>query len=164
MATTDAYPDPLDLPADAQIPTPVECHRGVVERWRARKHTRLMSARHRRELVRWLRLTARHATDRDPIRRRHDVLLHYRAAAVRTDLLEIAALLERAHDPDPCCIEALQELLASGDSPLYHRGVHVSELYAALHDIRAGLVGHHTGHQSTERARPGVVRDERTNR
>jgi hypothetical protein len=60
------------------------------------------------------------------------VLLRYRAAAVRTELLEIAALLEQARDPDPAYAEEVHELLANGDSPLYHPGVHVSELYATL--------------------------------
>jgi hypothetical protein len=67
------------------------------------------------------------------------VLLHYRAAAVRTDLLEIAALIERVDNPDPDCVAALRNLLANGESPLYHRDVHVSELYATLDHIRAGL-------------------------
>jgi hypothetical protein len=66
-------------------------------------------------------------------------LLHYRAAAVRADLLEIAALLEQAHDPDLECMVAVRELLRNGESPLYHPGVHISELYTTLHSIRAGL-------------------------
>jgi hypothetical protein len=90
--------------------------------------------------------------------------LHYRAAAVRTELLELAALLEQATDPDPACVKEIHELLANGDSPLYHPRVHVSELHAALYYIRAGLVRGHADHQSYERARPGAVRDERTNR
>ena len=79
------------------------------------------------------------ANDRDPIRRRHDVLLHYRVAAVCTDLLEIATLLEHANDPDPVYVKEIHRLLTSGDSPLYHPGAHVSELYATLYYIRAGL-------------------------
>jgi hypothetical protein len=99
-----------------------------------------MTARNRRTLARRLRLTARLATDRDTIRRRHDVLLHYRAAAVRTDLLEIAALLEDARNPDPACIAALHNLLANGcDSPLYNAHIHLSELRATLDYIRSGL-------------------------
>ena len=110
------------------------------ERHAERKHARLVSSRNRRILARWLRRTATHATDRDPIRRRHDVLLHYRAAAVRTDLLEIAALLEHAHDPDPDCIAALRDLLANGcDSALYNADIHFSELHAALAYVRSGL-------------------------
>lgn len=144
MATTDAYPEHLGVPADAQTPTTAE-HHEILERWRERtperKYARLIRARNRRMLVQWLRLTAKHATDRDSIRRRHDVLLHYRAAAVRTDLLEIAALLERAHDPDPDCIVALQNLLANhpGDSPLYNPNTPFPELQATLDYVRSGL-------------------------
>ena len=117
---------------------------GVLHRWRERRterrHRRLVSARNRRNLARWLRLTATHATDRDPVRRRHDVLLHYRAAAVRTDLLEIAALLERSHDPDPDRVAALRNLLANGcDSPLYNADIDFSELRATLDYVRSGL-------------------------
>jgi len=67
------------------------------------------------------------------------VLLRYRAAAVRTDLLEIAALLEHARDPDPACVTAIYELLANRDSPLYDPRVHVSELYATLYCVRVAL-------------------------
>jgi hypothetical protein len=117
---------------------------GVLQRRRERraerKHKRLVSTRNRRNLARRLRLTATHATDRDPVRRRHDVLLHYRAAAVRTDLLEIAALLEHAHDPDPDCIGALRNLLTNGcDSPLYNADIRFSELRATLDYVRSGL-------------------------
>jgi hypothetical protein len=81
---------------------------------------------------------------------------------VRTALLEIAALLEQTHDPDPACVTATRELLTSGTSPLYNRGVHVSELYAALYYIRVGLAPNHADPQSTERF--GAAPDERTNR
>jgi hypothetical protein len=65
-------------------------------------------------------------------------LLHYRAAAVRTDLLEIAATLEHAHDPDPARIAALHNVLANGcDSPLYNADIHTSEPKATL--IRSRL-------------------------
>jgi hypothetical protein len=111
------------------------------ERRAERSHARLMSDRYRRVLVCWLRLTAEHATDHDPIRRRHDVLLHYRAAAVRSDLLEIAALLYHAHDPDPEAIVLLHGLLANhrGDSPLYNRHIPASELDETLARIRTAL-------------------------
>jgi hypothetical protein len=132
-------------PAHAHTAGAVERPPGLLDRWQSRraerKNARLISARNRRLLAKWLRLTANHAVDPDPIRRRHDVLLHYRAAAVRTDLLEIAALIERADSPDPDCVAALRNLLANGDSPLYHARVHVSELYATLDYIRAGLSG-----------------------
>ncbi len=60
---------------------------------------------------------------------------------MRTELLEIAATLERAQNPDPACVATLHELLANGcDSPLYNPDIHISELYATVHYVRAGLV------------------------
>jgi hypothetical protein len=139
MATQPTYPAPLVQPAQA-ITEPAP---GPLDRWRARRaerqQARLVSARNRRALAQSLRRTAKHAVDPDPVRRRHDVLLHYRAAAVRTDLLEIAAMLDRAHDPDPARVAALHNLLRNGDSPLYHPGVPVSELHATLDYIRSGI-------------------------
>jgi hypothetical protein len=143
MSTPDTYSERPYVPAEAQTPS-VGGGRGIVRRWRERRtertRARLVSARNRRVLAQSLRRTARDANDRDPLRRRRDVLLHYRAAAVRTDLLEIAALLERAHDPDPGCVAALHQLLRDGDSPLYHPGVPAAELRATLDHVRAGLV------------------------
>jgi hypothetical protein len=107
-----------------------------------RKHARLMTARTRRTMARRLRDIANDANDRDPIRRRNDVLLHDRAAAMRTDLLEVAALIEQAHDPDPARIAVLRDLLANGcDSPLYNSDIHISELHATLDYLRSGLDG-----------------------
>jgi hypothetical protein len=71
------------------------------------------------------------------------VLLHYRAAAVRADLLEIAALLEHAHDPDPGCVAALRELLRGERSPLYDAAVAASELRATLDRACAALRRQH---------------------
>lgn len=60
------------------------------------------------------------------------------AAAVHADLLEIAATLERAHDPDPAGIAALHNVLANGcDSPRYNADIHTSEPRATL--VRSGL-------------------------
>jgi hypothetical protein len=99
-----------------------------------------MSPRGRRRVVRQLRVTAMLAGDGDSIRRLHDVLLHYRAASVRTELLEIAALLERTHDLDPECVLALRDLLADGcDSPLYNAAIPVAELHRTLDRVRSGL-------------------------
>jgi hypothetical protein len=144
MATEDAYPDHLGLPADPQHPTTAERRPTILDRWRkrsaGRKQARLISPRNRRVLAQHLRRTAYLAVDRDPIRRRRDVLLHYRAAAVRSELLELAVALERARAPDPDCIAALQALLANGaDSPLYNADTHVSELLATLDYVRSGL-------------------------
>ena len=109
--------------------------RGIREWWRQRR------AEHRRRvIVHWLRRTANRAEEPHPIARRRQPLLHYRAAAVRTELLEIAAALERAQNPDPAAVATLRELLANGcDSPLYNPDIHVSELHATLHHVRAGL-------------------------
>jgi len=144
MATHHTYSDGVDLPFGAPTGTTVESGRGILERYRernaARKQARLISARNRAMLAKWLRRTANRAHDPNPIRRRREALLHYRAAAVRTELLEIAAMLERAHDPDPASVAALHELLANGcDSPLYNANIHISELHATLHGVRAGL-------------------------
>jgi hypothetical protein len=103
--------------------------RSVLERWRERR-----AIHKRRVLVQWLRRTANHTHEPHPIARSRHALLHYRAAAVRSELLEIA------HDPDPACVTTLHELLANGcDSPLYNPDVHVSELRAAVYYVRAGI-------------------------
>jgi hypothetical protein len=117
--------------------TPAKSRVCTLERWR------VPPERERRVIVQWLRRTANRADDPDPIRRRREALLHYRAAAVRTDLLEIAAALERAHYPDPAIVTTLHELLANGcDSPLYNPAIHLSELHATLHGVRNRLVMH----------------------
>jgi hypothetical protein len=66
-------------------------------------------------------------------------VLHYRVAAVRADLLEIAALLEHASDPDAGSVQTLGHLLNDRASPLYDRAVEATELNAALDRIRRGL-------------------------
>ena len=173
---SDEYFEPPGPRGEAHASGAIEAYRGIIARWRKRraqrKRARLVSPRNRRVLAQWLRRTATRANDRDPIRRRRDVLLHYRAAAVRPDLLEIAALLEQASDPDPTCVKEIHRLLAIGDSPLYCAGVHVSELYATLYYIRAGLAHDHasapagrpdtTNHRPTARDRPDAPRREGT--
>lgn len=131
-------------PAEAPTPTTVERARGILDRSRARqterKQARLTSPRNRRMLARWLRRTANRTERTHPLTRIREPLLHYRAAAVRTDLLEIATLLEHTHNPDPARIAALHDLLANGcDSPLYNPDIHISELQATLHYVRSGL-------------------------
>lgn len=81
-------------------------------RWRGRKRARLLSARERRILVRWLCRSADRAPDRDPLRRQLEVLLCDRVAVARTDLLEIAVMLEHAQDPDPARVAAQRDLLS----------------------------------------------------
>jgi hypothetical protein len=136
-------PTAVTQPTHAQSPGALE-HAGILDRWQARradrKRARLTSPRNRRILARWLRRTANRTTEPHPFVRRREALLHYRAAAVRTNLLEIAALLEHTHDPDPARIAALRDLLANGcDSPLYNPDIHPSELKATLAYIRSGL-------------------------
>ena len=104
---------------------------------------RRVSARARRRLVGSLRRAANHRPSRDPARRRFEVLLGDRLQLVRSDLMEIAALLECAPDPDPECVRTLHRLLTDGcESPLYNLDVHPSELRAALYYVRAGLTAH----------------------
>jgi hypothetical protein len=135
VATHSTYPTPAQLAAEALADTRVKTRVGILERWRQHR-----AERERRVIVQWLRRTANRAHDTDPIRRRRGALLHYRAAAVRTDLLEIAATLERTHTPNPACITTLHQLLANGcDSPLYNPDIQVSELHETLDHIRSGL-------------------------
>lgn len=132
MATQDTHPKHAPpLSTD----TPIESPAGILERWRQHR-----AERERRVIVQWLRRTANRTDEPHPIARRRQALLHYRAAAVRTELLEIAATLERTHHPDPVSIAELHELLANGcDSPLYNPDIHVSELRATLYAVRTGL-------------------------
>jgi hypothetical protein len=94
-----------------------------------------------RALARWLRQTAEgNSADRDPIRPRHDVLPCERISIVRSELLELADLLERTDDCDPDLMEALRALLSSDrDSPLYDPHVNVCELRAGIGYIRRRL-------------------------
>ena len=126
--------------AKASIPTRLERAGGICDPRRVGllEGRRQWTAAHRRRvLVRWVRRTANRAPQPDPIARRRQPLLCDRAAAVRSELLEIAAVLERAQCPDPASIAVLHELLANGcDSPLYNPEIHVSELRATLYDVR----------------------------
>jgi hypothetical protein len=141
MAT---QPTPAAHPAQPPTKDTTARGPGVLDPWHAhradRKQARLISPRNRRVLARWLRRTANHTERPRPRLRTHEPLLAYRAAAVRTDLLEIATLLEHTHYPDPASIAALRNLLANGcDSPLYNTDIHISELHATLHYIRSSL-------------------------
>lgn len=121
-------------------PSADQTNLGIVEHWRARKHARLVSSRRRRTLASRLRRTANRVQDPDPIRRRRELLLCDRVAAVRTDLLEIAVMLAHTRDPDRESLATLCELLSDGcESPLYNRDVHLSELRATLHYVRSRL-------------------------
>lgn len=108
--------------------------------WRRRDRARRVSARTRRRLVVSLRTLASRQPSSHAARRRFEVLLLQRVAPVSADLLEIAALLEAAPDPDPRCVRTLHRLLTDGcESPLYNPDVHPSELRATLYYVRLGL-------------------------
>ncbi len=99
-----------------------------------------MTARTQRRLVGSLRRLADRESPRVAARRRFEVLLPDRVDSVRADLLEIAALLERASEPDPGCVTALHRLLTDGcESPLYNADLHPSELRATLHHVHSRL-------------------------
>jgi hypothetical protein len=135
IASGHAQHDRVQLPVNGPAPTTLQGAHGLLERRRERT-----AARKRRVLARWLRRIANRRPELDPIARRRQLLLHERAAAVRSELLEIAAMLEHDPDPDPASIAALHTLLANGcDSPLYNPDIHVSELRATLHHVRVGL-------------------------
>ena len=142
MATADAGFEHSPQPGEAPTAATVERDRRTLERWLQRtaelKRARLVCRRKRRRLARQLRGTVSDADER-ALRPGPEVLLHHRASAVRVELLEIASLLERADDPDPDCRKDIHMLLGDGDSPLYHPGVHISELFATLYYVRAGL-------------------------
>jgi hypothetical protein len=99
----------------------------------------LVSARHRRALAQGIRAVARAAADQSPPSR-WGLLLRSRAASVRTELLEVAAIVERAQQPDVACIEALRSLLRDGGmSPLYNPSVDPGDLPATVDCVRRGL-------------------------
>jgi len=109
---------------------------------RGQRRSRSFSARKRRTLAHWLRRAAGHTIDHASIRRRFEVLLPDRVAAVRTDLVEIADLLDNTAEPDPVCVAELSRLLRDGcQSPLYNSDLHVSELRATLYYARSALEG-----------------------
>ena len=109
-------------------PGPQSTHVG----WRQRRNHRV--------LVDSLRVVARKGAGTGV--RRHELLLVDRAAAVRTIVLRIAALLDRARAPDSEACAELDKLLRNGcSSPLYNSDVHVSELYATLDFVLGRLDG-----------------------
>jgi hypothetical protein len=138
------HTDPDQPPSQAPSTAAARPRRGdIARRWRDWRERRKLAApvspRSRRTLARQLRRTAedvRNPRSRGPT---HRLVLHYRVAAVRSDLLEIAALLEHAHDPDPECLTALRDLLRDAASPLYDPAVDPAQLSATLDHARAGL-------------------------
>lgn len=99
-----------------------------------------VSARTQRRLVRSLKSLANRRPPRDRAHRRFEVLLHDRVALVRSDLLEIATVLQHETQPDPGCVKELHRLLTDGcESPLYNPDVHSSELRATVFYLRSRL-------------------------
>jgi len=95
--------------------------------------------RRRRHVAGGLCYVARNASPRAR-RRRHEVLLVSRAAAVGIALLQVAALVRCTTNPDPECITERHRLLTSGcDSPLYNPEVPAGQLGATLDRARATL-------------------------
>jgi hypothetical protein len=66
-------------------------------------------------------------------------LLRYRAAAVRSDLLQIAVLIEHGDDPDPASVQAVRALLHEPASPLYDASVDMADLHLTLEQLRNAL-------------------------
>jgi hypothetical protein len=140
--TPPAQPQP---PTQAVTRTTLYSGRSVPRRWRERR-----ADRKRRVLVKWLRRTANHTDHPHPLARRRQTLLSHRTTAVRSELRQIAAALEHTHDPNPTTITELHQLLANGcDSPLYNPDIHISELRATVHYLRAGLLTHDLHNDST---------------
>jgi hypothetical protein len=136
-STVSGWVDRPAVAVQASIMGPKMQNSIAVGRRRAR---RSVSARQRRRLVGWLRLTAQRRRHTDSGRYRCTVLLYDRLDAIRADLLQIAAMLECADDPDPECVAELNRLLRDGcDSPLYNRDVHPSELRATLYYAQQAL-------------------------
>jgi hypothetical protein len=112
-------------------------HRDAVA-WR--RTGRVSSGRAVRSVVRQLRRIARSRPEPDPLRRHYVLHQQDRVAAVRDELLELAALIEQARDIDPECLVEVRRLLTSGcDSPLYNPDIHPSEMLAALYFMRSRL-------------------------
>ena len=119
--------------------------RGARRRWHERT-----ADRKRRVLVKWLRRTANHTDQPQPLARRRQTLLPDRTAAVRSDLLQIATALEHTHIPNPASVTELHQLLANGcDSPLYNPDIHISELRATVHYLRTAFLAHELHNDST---------------
>jgi hypothetical protein len=143
-------------PSDEQAAMPDPTQALPVE---ARPRGRGARAAHRRRLqvAAGLCSVARHAATRAR-GRRHELLLVSRAAAVRPELLEVAALVRWAPDPDPECIAELHALLRSGcDSPLYNPDVPAEELEATLGRARATLGTPTALSQSTPTSQGGTA-------
>ena len=95
--------------------------------------------RQRRKLIVGLRSIARRANTEGRARR-YEVLLCDRARAVRPQLLEVAAALERASHPGSDTVTILRRLLTDGcTSPLFNPDIPAAQLPIALDRVQAQL-------------------------
>jgi hypothetical protein len=109
------------------------------ERRAAHRRAALVSARHRRALAQGMRAVARAAADQSPPST-WGVLLRSRAVPLRSELLEVAAMVERAQEPDVACMAALRSVLRDGGtSPLYNPAIDPRELAETLDYVRREL-------------------------
>jgi hypothetical protein len=105
-----------------------------------RRQSPRVKARTRHKVIASLRRAAARAATPPPPGRFRVVLLYDRVAAAREELLDVAARLERAADPDPEAVNTLWRLLTDGcGSPLYNRSIHPSELAATLYYAKQSL-------------------------
>jgi hypothetical protein len=77
--------------------------------------------------------------DRRPSRFELVPILRDRVTGIRSELLEIAAVLENAADLDPVSVALIRELLRDGRSPLYNRNCPAIDLHDTLRRAHAGL-------------------------
>jgi hypothetical protein len=109
------------------------------------------SDRRRREVADGLCAVARRAAGG---RRQYEMLLISRATSLRSELLEVAALVRCSSNPDPECLAELHELLTSGlDSPLYNRRVPAGQLAETLNRARDALGTPPSAVSPTQRSR-----------
>jgi hypothetical protein len=138
--------------------TPPEPNLAPTVRPGARRLAERSRDRQRIRLVGGLRSVARRANTR-PRASRYEVLLCERASTVRPQLLEVAASLERAADPEPDTLEALRSLLTDGcTSPLYNPEVPAAHLLTILDRVQAELDAREPGTRDLSAvALPGVA-------
>ena len=117
-------------------------HLPALRETHSRSETREPPARRERlRLVKGLRSVSRRGATVGRARR-YEVLLCARAAEVRSDLLKVAATLERVPNPDPSTLRTLRWLLTDGcTSPLFHHDVPMADLVAVLEMVQAELDG-----------------------
>jgi hypothetical protein len=117
--------------------------RGIIERYRdraaARKSTRLVSARGRQVIARWLRRTANVAHDPHPMRRRQNLLLHTVPALFAASCWGSP---RRSNTHATRTRRAWRNCTSSSPTAATARSttpIHVSELHATLYAVRAGI-------------------------